>query len=76
MLAHCLNKKETIIKDFKVFEKIRLPRTTKIVNTSWTLGKVAQLTNPILTTLRNFALKMTPQSINERQMDFLFDIEF
>lgn len=76
VLASCLNQKETIIKDFKAFEKIRLPRTTKIVNTSWTIGKLAQLTNPVLTTFRNFALKMTPQSVNEKQMDFLFDIEF
>lgn len=76
VLASCLNREETIMDSFKSFEKIRLPRTTKIVNTSWTLGKTAQLTNPVLTTFRNFALKMIPQSINEKQMDFLFDVKF
>jgi len=76
VLANCLNQNETIVQDFKTFEKIRLPRTTKIVNTSWTLGKLAQLTNPVLTTFRNFALKMTPQKINEKQMDYLFDVKF
>jgi len=76
VLANCLNQQETIIKDFKAFERIRLPRTTKITNTSWTIGKFAQLTNPILTTFRNLSLKMTPQSINEKQMDYLFGVEF
>ncbi len=76
VLANCLNEKDRITDSFKSFEKIRLPRTTKIVNTSWTLGKVAQWTNPILTTFRNFALKMIPQSVNEKQMDYLFNVEF
>lgn len=76
VLANCLQKNETIINSFQSFEKIRLPRTTKIVNTSWTLGKAAQWTNPFLTAFRNFALKLTPQSVNEKQMDFLFNVRF
>jgi len=76
VLANCLKGKEAVKEAFKSFEKIRVPRTTKIVNTSWTLGKTAQMTNPILTTFRNFALKMIPQSVNEKQMDFLFEVEF
>ena len=76
VLANCLKDKDLIKDAFKSFEKKRLPRTTKIVNISWTLGKAAQMTNPILTTFRNVALKITPQSINEKQMDFLFNVEF
>jgi len=76
VLASCLKKQESINIAFQSFEQRRIPRTTKIVNTSWTLGKLAQATNPILTTFRNFALKVTPQSVNEKQMDFLFDVEF
>lgn len=76
VLANSLENDNAIRAAFKSFEKIRLPRTTKIVNTSWTLGKAAQMTNPILASFRNFALKMVPQSVNEKQMDFLFDVEF
>jgi len=76
VLNKCLDNENDIKLAFQQFEKLRIPRTTKIVNTSWTLGKAAQMTNPILTTLRNFALKMTPQSVNEKQMDFLFDVTF
>ena len=76
VLNNCLNEKDELQDSFKAFEKIRLPRTTKIVNTSWILGKTAQWTNPILTSFRNFALKMIPQSINEKQMDYLFNVKF
>lgn len=76
VLASCLKQNESIKAAFQSFEQRRIPRTTKIVNTSWTFGKLAQTTNPILTTLRNFMLKLTPQSVNEKQMDFLFDVEF
>lgn len=76
VLNTCLSKGKAVPITFKNFEKLRIPRTTKIVNTSWTLGKAAQMTNPLLTTFRNFALKMTPQSVNEKQMDFLFDVRF
>jgi len=76
VLASCLKKHPSINNTFQSFEQRRIPRTTKIVNISWTLGKLAQATNPILTTFRNFILKVTPQSVNEKQMDFLFDVDF
>ncbi len=76
VLNKCLINQNDIKLAFQQYEKLRIPRTTKIVNTSWTLGKAAQMTNPILTMLRNFALKITPQSVNEKQMDFLFDVDF
>lgn len=76
VLLSCLRQHESVAAAFNTFEQRRIPRTTKIVNASWTFGKLAQATNPILTTLRNFILKITPQSINEKQMDFLFDVEF
>lgn len=76
VLAKYLKKDLSIEQAFKAFEKQRIPRTTKIVNTSWTFGKLAQATNPILTSFRNFALKMTPDSVNQKQMDFLFDVDF
>jgi len=76
VLISCLKKQKSVVDAFHTFEQRRIPRTTKIVNNSWNLGKIAQATNPVLTTLRNFTLKITPQSVNDRQMDFLFDVEF
>ncbi len=61
---------------FQRFERRRLPRTTMIVNRSWTLGKVAQLENALLVGLRNWAFRLTPASVNERQVAVLYRTDF
>lgn len=61
---------------FRAFERRRLARTHYVVNTSWRLGKIAQLSNPWLARLRNAVLRLVPASINERQMDKLYGVEF
>lgn len=76
VLLSCLKEHESTIAAFHAFEKRRITRTTKIVNDSWTFGKLAQMTNPFFIAIRNFVLKMTPKSVNEKQMNFLFNVEF
>ncbi len=61
---------------FQQFEKERIKRTSQIVNTSWTFGKLAQITNRIGISIRNFIIKNTPKSATEKQIEFLYNIEF
>ena len=61
---------------FQNFERRRLQRTHTIVNRSWSIGKVAQWTNPFLIGLRNRAFRLIPPSVNERQMAFLYQTDF
>ncbi|MBK8565851.1 MAG: FAD-dependent monooxygenase [Saprospiraceae bacterium] len=61
---------------FKVFEQKRLKRTALIVNRSWSLGKIAQLENPLAVGFRNFAFRLVPDSMNERQVQALLDVDF
>ena len=61
---------------FHNFECRRLQRTHTIVNRSWSIGKVAQWTNPFLIGLRNTAFRLIPPSVNERQMAFLYQTDF
>jgi len=61
---------------FQAFEKRRLKRTHYITNTSWQVGKVAQLENPILCTIRNFAFRNLPKKINERQIEKVLETDF
>jgi len=75
-LSNCLVKYPTIYEAFKHFEQKRIKRTTKIVNGSWSLGKVAQLQNPFLGKLRNAAIRITPSSVAINQLKFLYDISF
>jgi 2-polyprenyl-6-methoxyphenol hydroxylase-like FAD-dependent oxidoreductase len=61
---------------FRKFETHRIGRTTKIVNQSWRFGKLAQIENPMLRSIRNFVFKMTPKRVIEKQLQKLFDVSF
>jgi 2-polyprenyl-6-methoxyphenol hydroxylase-like FAD-dependent oxidoreductase len=74
VLSNCIEEYSTVDEAFEKFEAKRIARTTKIVNDSWTIGKVAQLENGILTSLRNTLIKLTPPGVSERQVKFLTDV--
>jgi len=76
ILANCLTRTTDPEAAFKQFESVRLPRTKKIVNGSWRLGRVAQIENPLLIWLRNAAVRATPPNVAEKQMQFLHEITF
>ena len=61
---------------FTCFERRRLERTHFVVNNSWRLGKIAQLSQPLLVALRNGLLRLVPESINERQLRMLLEVDF
>ncbi|HEX8656970.1 MAG TPA: FAD-dependent monooxygenase [Hymenobacter sp.] len=60
---------------FAAFEARRRTRTTKIVQQSRQLGRVAQLESPWLTAVRDAVLRRVPARINEQQMAFLYQGE-
>ncbi len=63
-----------IAKAFQSFEQKRLQRTHFIVNTSYRLGKVAQVENPFLAQLRNTLFRLMPDWVNEKQLAKVLDI--
>lgn len=44
---------------FKKFQETRLPKAHQIVKTSWMIGKIAHLSNPVFIALRNFFIRLT-----------------
>jgi 2-polyprenyl-6-methoxyphenol hydroxylase-like FAD-dependent oxidoreductase len=76
ILANCIEKYKTIEEAFRIFESKRIHRTTKIVNTSWNLGKIAQLENVWFYKIRNTLLRLVPASVNSKQLHFLYDVDF
>ncbi len=61
---------------FRAFEQRRLKRTHYIVNNSRILGSIAQISHPLLAAARNSLFRMLPESVNERQMKTLFEVDF
>ncbi|MCB0711965.1 MAG: FAD-dependent monooxygenase [Ignavibacteriae bacterium] len=76
VLANELEANRDVLQAFSNFEKRRLKRTHYITNTSWKLGKVAQLANPFFASLRNSLFRILPSSINQKQLERLYDVDF
>ncbi len=76
VLADELARHQSPEKAFTAFERRRLSRTHYITNTSWRIGQMAQLTHPLLITLRNGLLRRVPASLNERQVKTLYQVDF
>jgi len=74
VLANCLASHESPENAFKEFQKLRLPKAHQIVKTSWLVGKMAHLSNPILVIIRNQLLKWAPSSMNKKQLEQIFKI--
>jgi len=75
-LTNCLSQHPAdVAAAFRAFDARRRPRTTRIVEQSWQLGRLGQLENPLLTTLRDTAMRLTPASVAARQMAFLYEGE-
>ncbi len=76
VLANCFEKYPDGEAAFRVFEQKRLARTGEIIRTSRQIGQVAQLENKFLATLRNAAMRLVPESMNEKRLEFLYRTEF
>jgi len=76
ILAAELKKEPDVHLAFLNFEKRRLPRTQKIVNESWRVGKISQLENRTMVAVRNWVMTRMSASVNKKQLKFLFDVEF
>ena len=61
---------------FAQYEKLRMKKAHFVVNTSWTIGKVAHFQNSVAVWLRNALVKAMPKSANEKQLEKVFNIEY
>ncbi|SDY32798.1 FAD-dependent monooxygenase [Hymenobacter psychrophilus] len=74
VLARCLRAAPSDVPAaFRAFEQRRRPRTARIVRTSWYLGRVGQLENPVLTALRNVLMRLLPAAVSRSQMAWLYE---
>ncbi|MGO3182069.1 MAG: FAD-dependent monooxygenase [Aequorivita sp.] len=74
VLGKLLERGLPVIEAFQQYENIRRKKARKVVNTSWRLGKIAQLENSLLITSRNWFLKQLPASVTKKQMDMIFKL--
>jgi len=76
ILSKILKYKNCKEEAFGEFENLRIPKTKKIINLSWRIGKVAQLDNPFHIKIRNSIMRMLPSKIQENQLESVFHTDF
>lgn len=76
VLGNIVLKEKNLAEAFKQFESKRIKRTTYVVNKSWQIGKAAQWENKLAIGFRNFLIKSLPPSFSEKQLDFLYKVDF
>ena len=67
-LARCLVTGDTHEAAFSAYERLRVARTSRIVEASYGFGRIAQLDGAVSTALRNFAMRLTPASVVEKKL--------
>jgi len=60
---------------WKRFEERRRKKVDWTVSTSWSIGKICHLGNPIFRSLRNLALRNTPESVTRKQVQRIYRLE-
>jgi 2-polyprenyl-6-methoxyphenol hydroxylase-like FAD-dependent oxidoreductase len=63
VLSRCLKEQTDTKSALRRYEEQRHARTAWITNTSWSIGRVAQIEDPLLCALRDIAVKITPADL-------------
>jgi 2-polyprenyl-6-methoxyphenol hydroxylase-like FAD-dependent oxidoreductase len=74
-LADAFNKFGINQAAWKHFEQLRRKKVDWTVATSWSIGKICHLGNPVLRSIRNIALKKTPDSVTQKQIQRMYSLE-
>jgi len=76
VLAACLSTEKNTQSAFQKLEKIRKKNATKIVKTSWSVGKMAHLENKFEIFLRNNLMRLMPKKLTEKQSTSIYKLNY
>lgn len=57
------------------FEQLRRKKVDWTVSTSWSIGKICHVGNPLFRFLRNVALRKTPASVTQKQVQRMYHLD-
>jgi 2-polyprenyl-6-methoxyphenol hydroxylase-like FAD-dependent oxidoreductase len=57
------------------YEAARAPRTRRFVDESWRFGRIAQSSSALLIGVRNLAMRIVPESMMKRSLEWAFDFD-
>ena len=76
VIAKCLSTEKNIQTAFQKLEKIRKKNAEKVINTSWSIGKMAHLENRFVIYLRNNIMRIIPKNITKKQSTSIYKLNY
>jgi 2-polyprenyl-6-methoxyphenol hydroxylase-like FAD-dependent oxidoreductase len=76
VIGKLLEQGKAVEEVFQHYEKLRIKKAHFVINTSWKIGKVAHYENNMAVWFRNLLMKTVPKSVNEKQLDEIFNMEY
>jgi 2-polyprenyl-6-methoxyphenol hydroxylase-like FAD-dependent oxidoreductase len=76
VLSKCLRENSSPEKAFEEFQRIRYAKALHVVNASQSLGRMTNIGNPILQSVRNGLMRMIPESTATKQMDKILKLDY
>lgn len=76
VLANFLAKEKRISKAFERYQKVRQAKARGIIKTSWQIGKIAHIANPIGVTFRNTFMRLIPDFVGRMQLKKVFELNY
>lgn len=70
-LRNALRQQARVSEALKAYQERRLDHTRKVVERSRMIGRVGQISNPVLVALRNSFMRLTPARVTQQQFDFV-----
>lgn len=76
VIAQSLARHQQPDKAFETFQSIRYAKAKYVVNTSWWLGQLTNLSSPLLINIRNAAIRLIPSFANKKIADKLYQLNY
>jgi 2-polyprenyl-6-methoxyphenol hydroxylase-like FAD-dependent oxidoreductase len=76
VLARALATHDTVAEAFEHYARARMEKAHHVTNTAWSLGRAAHLPDGLLSTVRDLALKATPQGYQDQMVHRLYALGY
>ncbi|MEM6768526.1 MAG: FAD-dependent monooxygenase [Bacteroidota bacterium] len=74
VLAQCIHDHPNTNEAFSTFQRLRQTKAHMIVRSSWRIGKMAHLKNPLVVGMRNLLMRSMPSNLNRKKSERIFEI--
>ena len=76
VIAKCLKEYSSPDQAFQTYQQIRMEKAVNVVNMSWTMGKMTNIGNPFLQSVRNGLMRLIPEATAIKQLDKILRLNY